>query len=205
LPRQKQRTEQLRDRILETAVELIAAEGVSGFTTRRIVEEASTSIPAMYELFGDKSGLIREIFFEGFRLLRNRFDALEPSEDPRTDLVSLVQAFRRFYMENPILARVMFSRPFPDFDPGPAEEEAGRSVREHFVRKVQRAIVAHVLEGDPTDISHVIMALAQGMAAVEVAGWLGTSNASVERRWTLAIDAVLDGLSSGRQPFKRRI
>jgi hypothetical protein len=49
------------------------------------------------------------------------------------------------------------------------------------------------------------MALAQGMAAVEVAGWLGTSNASVERRWTLAIDAVLDGLSSGRQPFKRRI
>ena len=59
MPRQKQRTEELRDRILETAVDLIATEGVSGFTTRRIVEEASTSIPAMYELFGDKSGLAR--------------------------------------------------------------------------------------------------------------------------------------------------
>lgn len=194
MPRQKLRTEELRERILETAVDLIATEGVSGFTTRRIVEEASTSIPAMYELFGDKSGLVREIFFEGFRLLRSRFDSLEQSKDPRVDLVSLVQAFRCFYMENPILARVMFSRPFPDFDPGPAEAEAGRSVREHIVRKVQRAIEARAIDGDPTDISHVILALAQGMAAVEVAGWLGTSSASVERRWTLAIDAVLDGI-----------
>jgi AcrR family transcriptional regulator len=194
LPRQKQRTEELRDRILETAVDLIAAEGVSGFTTRRIAEEASTSIPAIYELFGDKSGLVREIFFEGFRLLRSRFDVLELSEDPRSELVSLMQTFRRFYMENPVLARVMFSRPFPDFDPGPVEAEAGRSVREHVVGTVQRAIDEAVLEGNATDISHVILALAQGMAAVELAGWLGTSKASVERRWTLALDSVLDGL-----------
>ena len=59
---------------------------------------------------------------------------------------------------------------------------------------MQRAIEARAIDGDPTDISHVILALAQGMAAVEVAGWLGTSSASVERRWTLAIDAVLDGI-----------
>ena len=101
MPRQKQRTEELRERILEAAVDLIAAEGVSGFTTRRIVEEASTSIPAMYELFGDKSGLVREIFFEGFRLLRSRFDALEQSEDPRSDLVSLVQTFPAFLHGEP--------------------------------------------------------------------------------------------------------
>ena len=74
MPRPKQRTDELRQHILETAVQLIATDGVAGFTTRRIVEEASTSIPAMYELFGDKSGLVREIFFEGFRLLRDRLD-----------------------------------------------------------------------------------------------------------------------------------
>ena len=31
---------------------------------------AQTSTPAVYELFGDKAGLVREVFFEGFRLLR---------------------------------------------------------------------------------------------------------------------------------------
>ena len=125
MPRQKLRTEEFRERILETAVDLIATEGVSGFTTRRIVEEASTSIPTMYELFGDKSGLVREIFFEGFRLLRSRFDSLEQSKDPRVDLVSLVQAFRCFYMENPILARVMFSRPFPTSTPDLQKQKPG--------------------------------------------------------------------------------
>jgi AcrR family transcriptional regulator len=194
LPRPKQRTDELRRHILQTAVGLIAADGVVGFTTRRVVEEASTSLPAMYELFGDKSGLVREIFFEGFRLLRGQLDELEPSADPRADLVRLLETIRRFHQDNPVLARVMFSRPFPDFDPGPAEEEAGRSVREHVVGHVQRAIEARVLEGNPTDIAHVILSVAQGMASVEVAGWLGTSKASVERRWKLAIDAVLDGL-----------
>lgn len=199
MPRPKQRTEDLRRHILQTAVGLIAADGVAGFTTRRVVEEASTSVPAMYELFGDKSGLVREIFFEGFRLLRGQLDDLEPSVDPHADLVCLLQTFRRFYRENPVLARVMFSRPFPDFDPGPAEEEAGRSVREHVVSHVRRAIEAGTLEGNQTDIAHVILALAQGMAAVEVAGWLGSSTASVERRWALAIDALLDGLRPPRR------
>jgi AcrR family transcriptional regulator len=194
LPRPKQRTDELRRHILQAALGLMAADGVAGFTTRRVVEEASTSLPAMYELFGDKSGLVREIFFEGFRLLRGRLDELEPSPDPRADLVRLLQTIRRFHQDNPVLARVMFSRPFPDFEPGPAEEEAGRSVREHVVGHVQRAIEARVLEGNPTDIAHVILSVAQGMASVEVAGWLGTSKASVERRWKLAVDAVLDGL-----------
>jgi AcrR family transcriptional regulator len=172
----------------------MAADGVTEFTTRRVAAEASTSVPAMYELFGDKSGLVREIFFEGFRLLRSQLDALEPAGDPRAELVALLHAFRHFCRDNPALALVMFSRPFPEFDPGPAEEEAGRSVREHFVRRVQAAVDAGAMDGDPTDIAHVLMSLAQGMVAVEVAGWLGTSTTSIERRWRLAIGAVLDGL-----------
>ena len=47
--------------------------------------------------------------------------------------------------------------------------------------------------GDATDVAHVLLATAQGMAAVEVAGWLG-SKALVDRRWRLAVDAVLAGL-----------
>jgi AcrR family transcriptional regulator len=194
LPRPKQRTPELRDQVLRAAVDVIAAEGVAGFTTRRVAAEASTSTPAVYELFGDKAGLVREVFFEGFRLLGHRLTAVAPTADPRHDLVRLVQAFRRFYRQNPVLARVMFSRPFPDFDPGPADDEAGRVVREHIVSRVQRAIDTGAIRGDAVDVAHVLLCLAQGLAAVEVAGWLGTSRASVDRRWTLAVDAVLDGL-----------
>jgi AcrR family transcriptional regulator len=195
VPRAKQRTQELRDHVLQVAVAMLALEGVAGFTTRRVAQEAETSTPAVYELFGDKAGLVREVFFEGFRLLRRRFDRIEVSDDPRADLVRLIRVFRRFVRENPVLAEVMFSRPFADFDPGPAELTAGSAVRELIVARVRRCIHAGILSGDQTDIAHVLVALAQGLSAQETAGWLGTSKASIDRRWNLAVDAVLDGLT----------
>jgi AcrR family transcriptional regulator len=196
VPRAKQRTRELRDHVLQVAVAMLAIEGVAGFTTRRVAQEAATSTPAVYELFGDKAGLVREVFFEGFRLLLRRFDRMGVSDDPRADLVRVVRVFRAFVRENPVLAEVMFSRPFADFDPGPAEITAGSAVRELIVARVRRTIDAGILRGDPTDVAHVLVALAQGLAAQEAAGWLGTSKASIDRRWDLAVDAVLDGLDA---------
>jgi AcrR family transcriptional regulator len=88
VPRAKQRTGQLREHIVQAAVAMLAADGVGGFTTRKVAERARTSAPAVYELFGDKAGLVREVFFEGFRLLGDRFGRLPESDDPRADLCS---------------------------------------------------------------------------------------------------------------------
>lgn len=195
MPRAKQRTPQLRDHVLHVAVSTLAAEGVTGFTTRNVAQQAKTSTPAVYELFGDKAGLVREVFFEGFRLLRRHFDQRAESGDPRADLVGVITAFRGFARGNPVLAEVMFSRPFVDFDPGPDELRAGSAVREFIVGRVRRCTDAGILGGDETDIAHVLVALAQGLAAQESAGWLGTSQASRDRRWDLATRAVLNGLS----------
>jgi len=200
VPRAKQRTPELRDRVLQVAVAMLASEGVAGFTTRKIAQEAATSTPAVYELFGDKAGLVREMFLEGFRMLRRTFDRLQDTDDPRADLVRVIGALRKFVRENPALAEVMFSRPFADFDPGPSGLKAGSAVRLYIVGHVRRCIDAGLLAGDETDIAHVLVSLTQGLADTETAGWLGTSKASVNRRWDLAIRAVLDGL----RPAKTR-
>ena len=196
--RPKLRTPELRDRVLDVAMATLAGEGVAGFTTRKVAQQAATSIPAVYELFGDKAGLVRELFFEGFRSLRRRLGELRLSEDPRADLVGAFRVFRSFVRDNPVLAEVMFARPFGDFDPGPEERAAGASVREFFIGQVRRCTGAGLLAGNETDIAHVLLALAQGMAAQETAGWLGTSKASVNRRWALAFRATLDGLTPHR-------
>ena len=195
MPRAKQRTPELRDRVLRAAVALLASEGAARLTTRRVAEEAGTSTPAVYELFGDKAGLVREIFFEGFRILRRRFDALEQTRDPRADLTRVLSEFRAFIRANPVLAELLFLRRFTDFDPGPADREAGAAVRELIVGRVRRCIDAGMLAGDATDVAHALVSLVQGLAATEIAGWLGTSKASVERRWQVAIEAMLVGLS----------
>ena len=195
MPRTKQRTPELREHVLHVALAMLAADGVTGFTTRKVARQASTSTPAVYELFGDKAGLVREVFFEGFRLLGQRLGDLAESGDPRADLVAVIEVFREFAGANPVLTEVMFSRPFADFDPGPDELRAGSAVREFIVGRVRRCTSAGIVHGDNTDIAHVLLALAQGLAAQEAAGWLGTSRASMDRRWELAVRAVLGGLA----------
>ncbi len=194
MPRPKQRTPELRDRVLQVAVSTLNQDGVSGFTTRRVAEQAGTSLPAVYELFQDKSGLLRAVFFEGFRMLSHELLTVPETDDAVTDVQRLIPVFRRFCLDYPALARVMFSRPFQDFDPGP-EELASPSVREIFVGRITRCTDAGLLTGDPVDIAHVLLALAQGLAVQEGGRWLGKSKASVNRRWKVGVTGILQGFA----------
>jgi AcrR family transcriptional regulator len=195
VPRQKLRTPELRDHVLSVAVGLLAREGVEGFTARSVAREAQTSTPAVYELFGDKGGLIRELFFEGFRLLHGHLEAFAESEDPRADVIQLIELYRGFIRENPVLSEVMFAHPFTDFEASRSELRAGGSVRSFVVARVRRCIDAGLLHGDEADIALVLITLTQGLAVAENASRLGASRESIDRRWALAVNAVLDGLS----------
>ena len=194
MPRPKQRTPELRDRVLQVAISTLNEDGLSGFTTRQVAEQAGTSVPAVYELFGDKPGLLRAVFFEGFRMLSRRLSAVPETDDAVADVQRLIPVFRRFCLDYPALARVMFSRPFQDFDPGP-EELASPSMREIFVGRIKRCTDAGLLTGDPLDIAHVLLALAQGLAVQEGGRWLGKSKASVNRRWKVAVTGLLRGFA----------
>ena len=196
MPRTKQRTPELRGKVLAAAVELLAEGGAAGLTARSLAARAETSAPALYELFGDKSGVVRELYFEGFRRLFSELSALAVTEDPVADLWALAMAYRRFLRSNRELAEVMFSRPFTDFSPGAEELEATGSVRVLIVGRVRRCIEAGRLRGDETDVADVFVALVQGMAFAEAAGRLGTSTESVERRWRLAVGTLLNGFGA---------
>jgi AcrR family transcriptional regulator len=196
MPRAKQRTPQLRNRVLEVAVNALGEHGVSGFTTRRVAELAGTSVPAVYELFDDKAGLIRQVFFEGFRLLGRELATVPATDDPLTDVAALAQAYRRFCVRRPALAQVMFTRPFASFDPSPEDVAAGTAVRELIIGRIKRCIDAGLMVGNPTDIGHVLLALVQGLAVQEDGGWLGNSAASVDRRWAIGVKTLLRGFSA---------
>ena len=141
---------------------------------------------------------LRDVYREGFVRLRNRFDALPETDDTRADLLAVVAGFRAFVHDNPDLAEVMFSRPLADIDPGPAERAATVAVRKFFTWRVGRAVDAGVLTGNAIDVALALLALAQGLAAQERAGWLGSSRRSATRRWTLATNALLDGFEQPR-------
>ena len=199
MPRTKQRTPELRDRVVEAALDLLAESGAVGVTARSLATRADTSPPAVYELFGDKAGVVRALYFEGFRRLSEALSGLRESDDSVADLWALAAAYRNFVRNNRDLAEVMFSRPFTDFAPGPDEMAATASVRILVVDRLRRCIDARRLQGDETDLAHVFVSLVQGLAFAEAAGRLGTSTESVERRWRLAMAALLNGVAAPSQ------
>src|SRR5215207_4695211 len=162
MPKPKQRTPELGEQVLAAALRIIGRDGVGALTARRLAAEAGTSPPAVYELFGDKTGVVRAMFFAGFAQLGAALAESPERSDPVEDLVALAQAYRGFILARPALAAVMFSRPFASFDPAPEETAAGAIVRERIVAAVRRAIVAGRLRGDPTDVAHAYVALVHG-------------------------------------------
>ncbi len=58
-PGARQRGEDTRRRILETALALFAAEGFDSASTRAIAEQAGVNLPAIQYYFGSKEGLYR--------------------------------------------------------------------------------------------------------------------------------------------------
>jgi AcrR family transcriptional regulator len=195
MPKPKQRTPELGEQVLDAALRILGRDGVAALTARRLAEEAGTSPPAVYELFGDKAGVVRAMFFCGFAQLGAALAQLRPGDDPLGDLVALAQRYRGFILDRPALAAVMFSRPFASFDPAPEEAAAGAAVRERIVAAVRRAIASGRLNGDPTDVAHAYVALVHGLAAAESARRLGSSEAAVERRWDVAVRALLRGFA----------
>lgn len=193
MPKVKQRTPELREHVLAAALAIVERDGVAALTARGLAVEAGTSPPAVYELFGDKAGVVRALFFAGFAQLGAALDEPDANGDPLERLVALAQRYRRFIVERPALATVMFSRPFASFDPAPEEAAAGAAVRERILGAVRRAIAAGRLHGDPTDVAHACVALVHGLAAAEAARRLGGTPAAVERRWDVAVRALLRG------------
>ncbi len=164
-------------------------------TTRRIADLAGTSPPAIYEFFEDKSGLVRELFFEGFRRLGATFAELDSTDDAITDLTAAVGAFRAFTLDNPHLFEIMYGQPFETFAPRPEERSVGDSTRTFILDSVERCVTAGDLVGDPVDIAHALLALAIGLANQETQGWLGRTRGRCDRRWSDGVDALLRGFA----------
>lgn len=194
MPRTKQRTPELRNDLVDVAAGLLAAEGTAGFTARRIAAEAGTSPPAIYELFGDKAGLLRALFFRGFESLGFALAEVPEAGGREDGIVELASVYRRFMLDHRILSELMFSRPFAEFEPDADERAAGAAVRERIVGEMQAASSAGTIGVDPVDAAHVLVATIQGLAFAEQAERFGSSPGSTDRRFELAIRALIAGM-----------
>jgi AcrR family transcriptional regulator len=192
--RPKLRTDEVRHELLRQAMVILEREGPPALRARRIADDARTSTAALYEFFGDKAGLIRAVFFEGFAALHAALVAVPRTDDARRDLVALLGASRKFALARPMLFEVMYARPFVEFDPSAEEVEVGNEIYRLCVKAVGRWLRAEGSAKSAVDAAHVLVATHRGLVAAELAGLLGRSEATRRRRYALGVETVLAGL-----------
>ncbi len=194
MPRPRTHDQALRLRLLDEGGRLLAAEGPAALTTRRLAERAGTSSSAVYSLFGDKAGLLRAMFAEGFHRLARRFAELPRSDDPASDLMALGYAFRAHALANPHLYDLMFRSPFPGLDLPVEDCEDALATFQVLVSAVRRCLEAGAIApADPEEVAKVLFGLVDGLAGLELRGWLGEPEVA-GKCWELALGVALRGL-----------
>jgi AcrR family transcriptional regulator len=192
--RPREHDEATRERLLEAAEHLSASRGWDAVTVRAVAESAGTSTRAVYALFASKEGLEQALHEAMFRRLRDLLKGREPAENPRTDLLNVSLAYRRWATERPERYALAVHR-FVGQD-GRARSEDGLAVSREALEElrgvVRRCHAAGAVAGgrDMEDVVTQLRALVHGLAEWENLGMLG---ADPERHWRITIGSVLDG------------
>lgn len=97
-----------RNRLLEAAIRLLAANGPSEVKARSVSSEAGLSTMGVYTYFGGVPELLQAVADEGFERQAAIFERVANTDDPMTDLCAMALACRDFAGRNPHLYDLMF-------------------------------------------------------------------------------------------------
>jgi AcrR family transcriptional regulator len=152
--------QQVRESLLEAAAELLARDGPSALTTRRLATEVGTSTMAVYTHFGGMDGVHRAVRSEGFARLTEHFDTVRATADPVADLSALGWAYCFNAVANPQLYRAVFLE-------APTDDEdlaVGRAAVQYPIDTVARCVDAGRFDrGDPGSMAVQLWAAGHGM------------------------------------------
>jgi len=186
---------ELRERILEASVALVAEKGVRAVSFREVARRAGVSHQAPYHHFGNHQGILRAIAKQGFGQLADAMArAAEARPDPLDALAAAGRAYVGFARHHPGHLRVMFDSALVELqhhdDP---VEEAERTWSTLHGLAVAAHAAGYGKAMDADALAHLCWSTVHGLATLLVEGVL-TSKAPDGDPGTL-VDDVLDGLA----------
>jgi len=153
--------------LLTAAHDLLANEGPTALTVRRIAAAAGVSTMNVYSRFGGKDGVLDELFAEGFRRLGERMEATPSTGDSIGDLGTCGAAYRDFARDNPTYYSLMFDRVVPDYEPSAPAKEVAHATLGHLASRVERAMESGAIaRRDPFHVAMALWACQHGLVSL---------------------------------------
>jgi len=187
----------MRVRLLEGAARLLAEEGPSALTLRRVATEAGTSTMAVYTHFGSMPDLADAVVAEGFARLAALLAEVPRTDDAITDLAGLGRAYLVNARQNPHLYAVMFgTASLGRYRPQTADErERGRYTFDEMVETAGRAVEqGRLRSAEPLAIARQLWTAMHGYVMLDVGGYFGEDG--VEHVLVPMFVSLLSGLGA---------
>ncbi|MFD4640146.1 TetR/AcrR family transcriptional regulator [Lentzea sp. NPDC058436] len=150
---------QTRQQILEVAAEILERDGVQAVSTRSVGAAAGIRAASLYQLFGDKDGLLTALANHAFDLYLNEKHALVRTDDPVEDMRRGWDAHVDFGLNHPALYLLMFGTDRPERRP-PAVARAHALL----LAFIDRVAAAGRLRVPPARAAELSTAAATGVA-----------------------------------------
>lgn len=202
----------LRQAIIDAAVELVRDEGVEAMTLREAARRAGVSSGAPFRHFATKRELVLALAEQGMAQLRQAIEAvLEASPDCSAPvrLALLGSAYVGWAADHPTHYRVLGDRLLIDFYRSEALLADNRWIRETMQRLLAEGQAAGLIRvSDPLLVNLQLRGLAYGLARMMVDGHFAefaVAPDQVRRTMIAAIDRFLGLLAADPDELQRQI
>jgi AcrR family transcriptional regulator len=188
------RNDGVHERLVEAAYTLLVTEGPGALTVRRIASDAGMSTMNVYSRFGDKDGIVEQLFLRGYSLLAEHFATTAAEHDAVLALKQMSGALRTFALANASLYRLMFLGAIPDYVPTPPAQALGDAALAEIAERFQRCMDCGAIRRlDPVHCATMQWGTAHGLISLELSN-LGRMNVDWEGTFGSAIDNLFRGL-----------
>lgn len=165
----------LRESLIEAAIEIIAERGRSEFTLRELAKRLGVTHAATYHHFKDKDDLLSTVAERGYKEMGEYLEEVSEKGDqnPIMKMRRMGAAYVRYAFENQAYFRVMFGQKFADINAYPEMEEAGKATKdmmEGLVRAGQQAGI-YSQDHDVEELIAISWATVHGLALLTINGY----------------------------------
>lgn len=133
-PRTEREVDQVRNNILEQALDLIQEEGFEGFSMRKLSGRLNVSVVTLYRFYESKDHLYLAVLTRGFQLLYEECrKAYNSKKSPEARLKAIARAYLKFGIKQANFYNLMFTWHVPkyqDYVGTPVEAAARHELEE---------------------------------------------------------------------------
>lgn len=144
----------LKNALIAAGADILAKDGVSGLSLRKVAQQAGVSHAAPYAHFADKQALIAAISTDGYRRLYEALVATtqQYADDPARQLVEGAWAYVQFAVNDTDYFKIMLSGAIEKEKDYPAFVEISQRSFALLVQIVEACQQAKILKRDPSDL-----------------------------------------------------